>query len=259
MKSGNIIPAATIATHVDRILVIESATISSPFILPLYANGVPTLLFKSVKGKLGKENASHLLLFGQTVLPELLTLPAAFTLIAYFFKPYTLMPLFNVAALELTDRPIDLNLLFPHTTAELQEQLLNADSVKDMIGLLDGFILKLINQQKNECALIKYATTKIAGDHSKKSLAFVQKELHITERTFQRLFERNVGIAPNLYRRICQFNAAFTELSKSRPSKLSGIAYQYGYADQSHYIRAFKEFTAITPAAYLRFGSEHQS
>ena len=255
MKAGYIIPNQKIAEHVDRVLVIESAQIISPFILPLYANGVPTMLFKSVKGKLGKDNSDHLILFGQTVLPESLTIQEEFTLIAYFFKPYSLIPLFGVPAPELTDRPVDLNLLFPQPSGELQERLLNADTIKDMIGLLDDFVFNLINRSKTASPLIKFATTQIANNPSKESLSLIQNELHITERTFQRMFERNVGVAPNLYRRICQFNSAFTQLNNRGHHKLSDIAFQHGYADQSHYIRAFREFTNITPAAYLRFGS----
>jgi AraC-like DNA-binding protein len=257
LKVINIIPKDRIAEYVDRVLVIEHNSITTPFILPLYANGVPTILFKSVKGKLGNDNSNHLTLFGQTVLPESLTLNDEFTLIAYFFKPYTLLSLFGVSAQELTDKPIDLNLLLPKTSTELQESLLNAATLKEMICLLDNFIISLINRSKTECPLIKYATTKIANDPSKESLVLVQKELHITERTFQRLFEKNIGVAPNLYRRICQFNNAFTQLNNRRQQKLSDIAYQNGYADQSHYIRSFKEFTNITPKEYLQFGSEH--
>lgn len=255
MKARHILPDRKIADHADRILIIENNNVTTPFILPLYANGVPTILFKSVKGKIGNKNANYLSLFGQTVLPETLTLDEDFTLIAYFFKPYTLVSLFGVLAHELTDKPIDLDLLFPQQTRSVQEKLLNAISVDEMICLLDDFIFSLISRSSKECTLIKYATTKIADDPSKESLITVQRELHITERTFQRLFEKNIGLAPNLYRRICQFNAAFVQLNtqRHRNLKLSDIAFQHGYADQSHYTRAFKEFTNITPTEYLEF------
>lgn len=243
--------------YVDRIMVIEHNQFTTAFTLPLYANGVPTILFKSAKGKLGNANSNHLTLFGQTVSPEFLTLTDDFTLIAYFFKPYTLLSLFGVSAQELTDHPIDLNLLFPQNSNLLQERLLNAGSTKEMLSLLDDFIYRLIIKSKTECSLIKYATTQIADNPSKKSLIRVQRELHITERTFQRMFEKSVGVSPNLYRRICQFNAAFTQLNNRNHLKLSDIAFQNGYADQSHYIRSFREFTQITPKEYLQFGAGH--
>lgn len=255
MKARNLYPCDKISTHVDRILVIEENQIASPFILPLYANGVPTILFTSVKGKLGKDNASHLNLFGQTILPENLSLQDEFILIAYFFKPYSLVSLFGVQAQELTDRPLDINLLFPKLCDELQNMLVDSGDADSMIELLDNFIFYLINHSKEDCARAKYAANTIMRDYSKESLVAVQKELHITERTFQRLFEKNIGVSPGMYRRICQFNAAFTELNHRRYLKLSDLAYRHGYADQSHYIRAFKEFTSITPGDYLRFGA----
>ena len=66
-------------------------------------------------------------------------------MIAYFFKPYTLISLFGVQSHELSDKPIDLNLLSPQKTIQLQEKLLNADTFEDMIALLDSFIFLLIN------------------------------------------------------------------------------------------------------------------
>lgn len=256
MNSRHLLPPANIAAYVDRILVLEEGQLSTPFILPLYANGVPVLLFKSIKGKIDNLPSEHLTLFGQTVLPEFLSLNDSFILIAYFFKPFTLTTLFNVAANELTDKPTGLGLLSQKIAAALQESLLNSCSVEAMLTLLNEYVFNLVRNAKTGCPLIQYATTEIAKDPSKKSLLNVQKELHITERTFQRMFERNIGIAPNIYRRICQFNAAFVQLNRRDHQKLSDIAFQNGYADQSHYIRAFKEFTSITPSEYLHYGSE---
>lgn len=255
MISRDIKPNARIANYVDRILVIESNDFSTGFDLPLYANGVPTLLFISKRGKIGKTIASHLTLFGQTVIPQNLRLPNEVILIAYFFKPYSLLSLFKVAAWELTDRPIDLGLLTPGTANELQERLLNAGSIENTIKLLDDFVSCLIAKSKSDCPVIKYATTKIIANPSKEILISVQKELRMTERTFQRNFESKIGVAPNQYRRITQFNSGFYQLVRRQFSKLSDIAFDWGYADQSHYIRAFKEFTNITPTEYLNFGT----
>jgi AraC-like DNA-binding protein len=254
MKSRNLIPNTKIANYVDRVLIIEYNQLTTDFNLPLYANGVPTLLFTSERGEIEKSVGSHLTLFGQTLIPKTLNLTKGFTLIAYFFKPYSLLSLFNVAAQELTDRPVDLKLLDCHNATELQERLLNADSTDSMIVLLDDFVSTLIAQSRPDCAIIKYATTKIAANPSKEILVSLQKELRITERTFQRNFEVKVGVAPNQYRRINQFNSAFYQLLRKQYRKLSDIAFDNGYTDQSHYIRAFKEFTGITPREFLSWG-----
>ena len=86
MEARNLVPHHTISAYVDRILILENREFSRPFTLPLYANGVPTLLFTSVKGKLDGGTTNHLTLFGQTVVPENLTLTEDFFFNCLFFQ-----------------------------------------------------------------------------------------------------------------------------------------------------------------------------
>ncbi|WP_205511017.1 helix-turn-helix domain-containing protein [Longitalea arenae] len=253
MKVSNLVPCEKISNYVDRILVIEDVLVTNPFTLPLYANGAPTLLFQTARGLI-KNNTNNLTLFGQTVFPETLTIRDNFTLIAYFFKPFALFALFGVSARELTDNPIDLNLLPASKTGQLQERLLNATTTSAMLDLLNEYVFSLITKSTVDSKLIRFATQAIVQNASKDALIKVQKELYITERSFQRLFERNIGVAPSLFRRIWQFNNAFQQLNNRRFNKLTDIAFAHGYADQSHFIRSFKEFTGITPKEYLKFG-----
>lgn len=254
MRSLMPVPSAKIADYVHEILVIENLHVTNSFVLPLYANGSPTLLFQTSKAKING-NWNNLTLFGQTVFPDTLTIKENFTLIAYFFKPFALYDLFGISAQEFTDNPIDLNLLSPVVTKQLQEQLLNTTSINEMLRLLNDYIFRLITKVKTESRLIQYSTSTIACNPNKETLVHVQKELFVTERTFQRMFEKNIGIAPNQYRRICQFHRSFRQLQLRKFGKLSDIAFANGYSDQSHYIRAFKEFTGITPKDYMNFGT----
>jgi AraC-like DNA-binding protein len=255
VKVTNPIPAERISSYVERILVIEQYRVTTPFALPLYANGTPTLLFLSTRATITDKATNYLTLFGQTVFPETLTITDDFTLIAYFLKPFALYSLFGVSAKELTDQPIDLNLLSHEKANGLREQLLNAETTDKMLSLLDSYIFSLITKVKTETNLIRFATSLIANSPTKDSLLKAQDELYMTERTFERLFEKNIGITPNLYRRITQFNAAFQQINTGRFTNLMDVAFENGYADQSHFTRAFKEFTRITPRGYLKFSS----
>lgn len=253
MTGNHYIPTEKIADFVDSILVVENNDVKKAFSLPLFANGKPTLLFQTTKGTI-KSSSNYLTLFGQTILPEQITFTENFTLIAYFFKPFALTTLFGFSAQDLTDNPINLNLLQPINANLLQEKLLNANTVDEMVAILDNYIFTLTTKIQTDNKLIKYATQLIAENPSKGILKKVQDELYVTERTFQRIFEDKIGISPNQYRRIAQFNSAFQQLNQQQFKLFSDIAFNNDYADQSHFIRAFKEFTNMTPKDYLKLG-----
>jgi AraC-like DNA-binding protein len=247
-------PANKISEYVQEVLVLEYHSIITPSVLPLFANGTPTILFQTAKGYI-RSSANYMTLFGQTVSPDKLLIKDNFTLIAYFLKPYSLTSLFDISAQELTNNPIDLNLLSSCKTTSLQEQLLNAGSTAAMISLLDNYLFSLIGKVKVDIPLIKYATGKIVQNPYHKILSELQSELFVTERTFQRMFEQNVGVSPNQFRRISQFNNAFQQLNRKRPANFADITFRNHYADQSHFVRAFKEFTNGTPSEYLSYGT----
>lgn len=248
MKVTYLTPTEQVSEYVQNILVIEEHQLANPFSLPLYANGCPTLLFQTAKGRI-RDSANHLTLFGQTVSPEQLLINESFTLIAYFLRPYAINSLFGIPASELKDKPIDLQLVY--SSHSFQEQLLNAGDVEQMIKLIDQYFLSLIARIRTDDQLIRYATQQIIEQPFKDVLLKTQKELFVTERTFQRLFERSVGLSPNQFRKINQFNKAFQQLNRRQFSSFADIAFENGYADQSHYIRTFKEFTGLTPKEYL--------
>ena len=244
-------PSDKVSEYIQDILIIDNYHVTIPFCLPLFANGTPTLLFHTAQGHF-KKNAGYLTLFGQTIYPDKLQINDNFTLIAYFLKPYSLISLFGISAQELTDKPIDFNLLSKKT--DLQEQLLNSGTASEMILVLDNYIFSLIPKNNKDKPLIKYAAEKIIKSPTRHILSEIQKDIFVTERTLQRMFEKNIGVSPNQFRKIHQFNRAFRQLNNRQFQNLSDIAYDNDYADQSHYIRAFKEFTNITPKEYLHLG-----
>lgn len=248
-------PDKSIQGFVERILVLEDFPVAGSFALPLYANGMPNLLFKTKKGLIGNNNTGNLTLFGQTTCPENWVVEEDFTLIAYFFKPYAIGPLFGIAAKELTDHPIDLSLWKSAIAYELQERLLNAETTENRLKLLNKFIFELIKNHKKSCQAVKYSAHQLMTCPEPDALPNIRNELEISTRTFQRRFKKHVGVSANQFRRICQFYSGFRQLQSGRFQKLSDIAFQHGYADQSHYIRLFREFTNITPKEYLKLGA----
>lgn len=251
MNTKSLGPSSTISEYVSSILVIENENYISDFILPLYANGSPTIVFQTAKASKKNSTVGHITLYGQTIEPDELLIKEQFTLIAYFLHPHSLKALFGMSASELTNGLTDLNLLKLAKEINIQEQLLNETSLTSRLKLIDEFILNLSQVNKTDNRKIFFATSALKKNMGFHSLTELQKKLNTTERSLQRLFENNVGVSPRMYSRVCQFHSAFQQLQQNQFLKLTDIAYENEFSDQSHFIRVFKEFTNLTPKEYL--------
>lgn len=237
-----------LSEYVRSVLVLENVPNPEVSNLPLFTQGMPALLCRL-------ENDNHqLTLFGQNVPDESWVIEENKTLIAFFFKPFALGTIFKLSAKELKEKPIELNLWNPQKAIALQHQLVTSLSIKEKIETISFFILSQLKTNENECKIIRIASDSLMENSDANALSLLLEELHLTERTFQRIFKKYVGITPNHYRRICQFYLAFSQLKGGHFETHTDVAYTNGYFDQSHYIRTFKEFTEITPNEYLQSG-----
>lgn len=250
MNTKSFLPPLTITGYVSSILVIENLDYKSDFMLPLYANGSPTIVFQTANAVKQNRTIGKLTLYGQTILPDELSFNNSFTLIAYFLQPHSLKALFDIKASELTNDFLDLNDIKEAKEISLQERLLNEPSLNKRLQLINDFIEKLSTLSNSDNSKTIFVTNELKNVGIN-SLTDVQRKLNTTERSLQRLFEANVGISPKMFKRICQFHQAFQQLNQYQFGKLTDIAYENGFADQSHFIRVFKEFTGLTPKEYL--------
>jgi AraC-like DNA-binding protein len=247
-------PDKLLNTYVRTVLVLEGFCDTNVNTLPIFTNGMPTLLCKTEKEQRGHEHIIQLTLFAKSIPADCWTTHTNTTVIAYFFKPFALTSLFNVSAQKLSEASIDLCSWSPHTYNALNTQLTYAPSTSRKLEVLDHLLLQQLKENQEVCEIVQYATDTIMCNSGKEILPQILKELKLNERTFQRIFKKYVGITPTQYRRICQFQLSFDQLRSKQFDKISDIALDHGFADQSHYIRSFKEFTQTTPSDYLQKG-----
>lgn len=238
-------PPPVLADVVSGITVLQVDRLPREWEVPLVARGMPSMVYQASGG------CTRLLLYGQNVAPMVVRAADHLTMVAWFLRPHRLGPLFGVRADEVTDLRLELDLWPLVREMRLQERLDAAASVEERLRLMEGFVMKLCAMARDGNGIAGYAAQLIADENGMVALRSIQEELRMTERSLQRLFAEHVGLSPKVYSRVCQFQAAFRQLSMGNFTKLSDIAYENGYADQSHLIRAFREFTGLTPTDYL--------
>lgn len=76
--------------------------------------------------------------------------------------------------------------------------------------------------------------------------------LPIGRRRLEQKFQREIGLSPKFYARNMRMHAAALVLRDGGGSRLTSLALEMGYYDQAHFIREFKQFTGLSPRAFLR-------
>lgn len=258
MKHRYAKPHELLTDYVRTVLITEGFSAADSDDLPVFTNGMSVLFCKIEKTGEAQENTVRLTLYGKSP-ADVWTVDQHTTIIAYFFQPFAATGLFNIAANTLSEQPLDLSAWKPHTYLALKTQLLYAPDTARKLEVLDHLLIQQLNENRQVCNSIRYATDRILQYSGKEVIAELLETLDLNERTFQRMFKKYVGITPTQYRRICQFQQSFGQLRNKRFDKISEVAYDNGFADQSHFIRSFKEFTQITPNDYLKKGLKNNN
>ncbi|WP_129713657.1 helix-turn-helix domain-containing protein [Pedobacter sp. SYP-B3415] len=216
------------------------------------ADGCPGIIFQHGEHgsffRAGKQ-LPPLFLYGQATGFAEIAVRGSFCTVGAYLFPHAIRSLFGIDSSELTDNCVDLNL------PEYREQhrgLKGLESVSrgdDQFNWLGAFL-----QLKAERSLLKHdlqidrAVQLIMSQKGQVAVKTLQNELGMSERRFKQY----VGISPKLFARISRFQAALKQLRDEKYERLSDIAYSHEYADQSHFIRSFKEFSGVLPKDFIR-------
>ncbi len=224
------------------------------------ADGCPGLIFQHQdKGILFQNNKQlpGTILYGQATRHAELRINGTFNTIGIFFYPHALKSIFGLNADELTDTCIDLDLVEDEQGFRLSEQLSNLTSCQAQIDTLCSYLLAQLtrNDQYADKAM-QHVLDRIKQANGNISVKALREELQLSERSFERKFKQHIGITPKLFTRISRFQASMELLRQSDYNKLSDIAFENEYADQSHFIRAFKEFAGFSPFQFQKRSKE---
>ena len=192
-----------------------------------------------------------LFLYGQTIRHRELNATNGFDAVGVCITPGALKTVFGLDANELTDTCLDVNLLTKTQDSFLSERLLSAPSTGHQIELLSAYLLaQLSHNDSHPDRIADYALSVMIESAGRIPLKTLHQTLNVSERSFERRFRQSVGISPKLFSRVCRFQAALRQLEANRYDRLSDVAFDNGYADQSHFIRVFKEFSGFSPYQY---------
>jgi AraC-like DNA-binding protein len=255
---SKILPApSSLGQYVNCVYIRESEDPKGHTNIPLYADGYPGIMFQeAAKGFYllpRQKKLSRLFLFGQTITPVSLDVRGPFKYIVFQLYPFASKYLLGVNPRELNDDCFDLSLL---QNVEINKFSAHLEKRKDTEGRMAIFT-KLVRQLVEENLFaqddrVQEAISIILDHNGQTTMREVRDQLSMTERTLERQFIAQVGLTPKQFAGIIQFQSSLKRLSDENYDHLTEVGFDAGFADQSHFIRAFKKYTGKTPSDFLK-------
>jgi AraC-like DNA-binding protein len=223
--------------------------------LPFYADGYPGIVYaETEKGVLllpHNKLLSNFFLYGQTIEPIVLKIKGSYKLIVFQLYPFATRLLLEIDPKSINDDCFDLCRLKNVNTGETLTSLKSSETEKQ-IEIITNFIIELVkSSSSNPDNTIKFVVSTIINSKGTIPIRKLREQFFITERTFERRFAKEIGVTAKQFSKIIQFSFSLNQLKESDYTTLTNIAYDNGFADQSHFIRSFKTHTGQTPKEML--------
>lgn len=245
-------PHPSLSSYIKCYYHLENSDDSS--IIDLYfADGCIEAVF-SIGWDFYKENVREdwAKVIGQIVNPRKLNIIGTGQSFGIWFYPHTFSCFSNVKMFELNDRTVPCDLLFSKALGEFVGNCLAERKFDRLINGVDQFLMNQLSRHKSKSMdrLVHAALVRMYQEKTECNLDVLAGSLNVTNRYLQRAFHEKVGYGPKHFLKMLRFQQALQRLGQATDASLTGLAYDVGYWDQSHFIRDFKSFTGMSPSEF---------
>jgi AraC-like DNA-binding protein len=180
------------------------------------------------------------------VAPDLRSeLPA---MVGAYLHPAQLSHVAHVASCELTDRIVLVEELWGRSASELCERLAMLNESARLDLLENALLRQMAEPRHRESAVdVRGLATCVVRRGGRVTIDSLATAAGVSRQQLTRVFGERVGVSPKLYCRLARFQSALAHAGAGRSVDWARAACELGYADQSHMIAEFRQFSGLTP------------
>jgi AraC-like DNA-binding protein len=167
------------------------------------------------------------------------------------FRPGGIFPFIKMPLHVFTNLSVSVNCIDSALGASIQDQLLPLPGWPQRFQQLQALLLRYLRHASYPVVPIGPVVQEIIREKGQISVPQLCSHTNLSQRQLERLFKLYVGISPKLLSRIIRFRHTKNLIKAAHTDSLMGLAFTNGYSDHAHLTKEFKEFSGLTPSAYL--------
>lgn len=167
------------------------------------------------------------------------------------FTPLGARQFFGVPMEELTNRVFAAEDVLGAPGRILVERLRAAPSWDDAFSIMDGAVDDRIRRAPPPARGIAWAIEQVANPPGRISIRSLADELGMTHKSLIAAFRDHVGVSPRTLGRVARFARVVEKLQQAEGAGWADIAFEFGYYDQPHLNRDFRQFAGVSPSEFV--------
>jgi AraC-like DNA-binding protein len=168
-------------------------------------------------------------------------------MIGVYFRPGCAAAFLRVAMSDLTDRTVAIDDVWGRSGVRLAEELSELDEA-GRIYRLESYLLGVLSEPGSAGSIeMPAVAAHIRRHRGSVTIEAMAHDAGVSRQHFSRRFREHLGITPKLYCRLARFHSGLAHAQSEGAVDWAQAALALGYADQSHMIAEFRQFSALTP------------
>lgn len=164
------------------------------------------------------------------------------------FLPYGLFDFFNISVSKFTSNVTELKEVSESLANVLKVKLEEEKNESKKILIIEEELLKILKSNSIIKNNYVHLFDEFINSPDDIKINIFCQNVGISERHFERLFKKYIGVTPICFSRITRFQRISKKLFENNFEKLSSLALEFQYYDQMHFIRECKSFSGNTPS-----------
>jgi AraC-like DNA-binding protein len=242
-------PPLALSNHVKYFWSVEVDALSDQFFsINTFVDDSSGIIFLQPKDRIALVNKGqpvpNAFVYGQTMVPSESPCLGSFKALGVLFYPHSINELFNIVASQFTNEMIYFE---NFASKDFVNQLMDTEDFDNQVQLISNFLVSRLVKINTEDKLIKHCINKIKSAHGILQVKDLYSFYGLSERQFERRFQAVIGVSPRHYIKVIRFREGINRIRSGKYKRLSQIAHELNYADQSHFIRHIKDLSGINP------------
>lgn len=165
-------------------------------------------------------------------------------------QPWAIAPVIGLKGGDALDRQAHFSDLPSCRMPPIREMMEEGRKMEEMVGEMENWIRRRMGEWRVDAAL-EGAVERLQGSQGRQSVVELAGMFMVGRRRLEQLFKEGIGVSPKNFARIVRMRHVCQEMLLRTPQRLTQLAFDCGFFDQSHFIREFKRFTDQTPRQYM--------